>query len=52
MILMLREYFIDIGEDYISISDRDDEIVRWVIDEWIEDPKIVLSIANAIKLAE
>ena len=49
---MFREYSVKIGEDFVSISDREGEIVRWVLPEWVEDPKVVLSIANAVKLAE
>lgn len=42
---------IDIGKDYITIYDHEGtELVHWVEDEWIEDPEVVISIANAIHL--
>lgn len=42
---------IEFGKDYIAIyNQNNEEIVRWIKDEWIEDPDIVFSIGNAIKL--
>jgi len=42
---------IEFGEDYVSISDEQGEVVRWVMQEWVEDPTVVLSIANAVRIA-
>lgn len=43
---------IEISDDEIVIYDRSgNEIVRWVSDEWITDPTIIVSIANAINIA-
>lgn len=41
---------VDIRTDEITISDRIGEVVKWVKDEWEEDPNIVPTIANAVKL--
>lgn len=42
---------VDIGEDYISILDENhEEIVYWNICEWEENPNVVISIANAIRI--
>jgi len=40
-----------IRDDFISIADDEGEVVRWVRDEWLEEPDIVVTIANAINLA-
>ena len=45
------KYTIKFGEDYIRIYKGNKEIVGWIIDEWKENPQIVISICNAIKLA-
>ena len=42
---------IHFSEDYISIQFNGTEIVGWTESEWIEDPQVVFSIANAIHLA-
>ena len=42
---------IEFGKDYIRIYKGKKEIVGWTIDEWVEDPQIVFSICNAIRLA-
>jgi len=37
--------------DAIALYDEEGiEIVRWVKDEWVEDPDVVLSIVNAVRL--
>lgn len=41
---------IEIGEDHVTISDAQGEIVHWVEDEWIEDSAVTLAIANAIHI--
>ena len=43
---------VDIGEDYISILDDDThkEVVYWNMGEWEENPNIVISIANALRI--
>jgi len=40
-----------IRDDFISIADDEGEVVRWVRDEWLEEPDIVVTIGNAINLA-
>jgi|TARA_R110001592_G_C13073511_1_gene742015 hypothetical protein len=40
-----------ITESSVTITHNNEEIVHWVSDEWEEDPSIVPSITNAIKLA-
>jgi hypothetical protein len=48
------ELMIDIDSEEISIIIDTDyylEVVKWVQDEWIEDPSVVGSIAHAIDLA-
>ena len=44
---------VELCEDvvYITIDGRDDRHVSWTIDEWVEDPTIALSMANAVGLA-
>lgn len=49
--MMKKRYQIEFGEDFITISDNKVEVVHWVQNEWEEDPSVVFSIANAIKLA-
>lgn len=39
------------GEESIHIMDGKDEVVMWTKQEWIDDPEVVFSIANAIKIA-
>ncbi len=41
---------VEIGDDYITVYDDHGEIVHWVEDEWIDDPSVTISIANAITL--
>jgi len=44
---------IEFGEDHIRIYDiNNKEVVGWTVDEWKEDPNLVLVIANAVKLAK
>lgn len=40
-----------IEDDIISINEKGQEIAMWIKDEWVDDPNVVFSIANAIKLA-
>jgi hypothetical protein len=40
-----------VTESSVTILHDNEEIVHWVSDEWEEDPSIVPSISNAIKLA-
>lgn len=48
----MKELFVEFGDDYIRIHDKENfELVYWHIDEWIDDPEVVFSIANAVKLA-
>ena len=39
-----------IGPDFLAIYDEAGEIVRWVEDEWLEDPALALNLANAVRL--
>ena len=39
------------GKDYIQITEGKKEVAYWDIQEWIDEPEIVFSIANAVKLA-
>lgn len=48
MIYKYNKVIIEIGEDFISISDDKSEIARWIEDEWLNEPGIVVSIVNAI----
>ena len=41
---------IEIENEYVCISDDKGEIVYWHHEEWEEDPSIVPSILNAIKI--
>lgn len=43
---------VEFGEDYIRIYDTKGEIVYWDEQEWKEEPEVVYSIANAVRLAE
>jgi hypothetical protein len=40
-----------VTESSVTILHDNEEIVHWVSDEWEEDPSIVPSISNTIKLA-
>lgn len=40
-----------VTESSVTILHDNEEIVHWVSDEWEEDPSIVPSISNAIKLS-
>jgi hypothetical protein len=43
---------VEIEADYVAIYlPNGAEIVRWVDDEWLEDPSLTITIANAVKLA-
>lgn len=42
---------VEIGEDYILLKDSFGEIVKWIQPEWEEEPEVVPTIANAVKLA-
>jgi hypothetical protein len=41
---------VSIGTDYIAIYDQGEELVRWVEDEWLEEPRLAINLANAINL--
>jgi len=45
-------YTVEFSEDSIAILYDHDEVLYWIEDEWIEDPTIVLSIANVIYLSQ
>lgn len=40
-----------VTESSVTIIHDNEEIAHWISDEWEEDPDIVPSISNAIKLA-
>lgn len=42
---------VEIGESYILLKDEQGEIVKWIQPEWEEEPELVPTIANAVKLA-
>lgn len=43
---------IDIWPDGVYINDKDNELVCWVEDEWLEDPEsVVPAMLNALTLA-
>lgn len=48
--------YINFGDDYIEIlgetKDGIARLVYWTKQEWLDDPEVVFSIANAIKLAK
>lgn len=37
-------------DEFISLMDDNHELVYWGIDEWKEDPEVVFSVVNAVKL--
>ena len=46
-----RNGHVDVFEDSVHIYDEHgEEIVMWLEDEWIEDPSVTISIANAIRV--
>ena len=47
----MKKVKIEITDYFISVNQGKNEIVGWHVDEWKEDPSIVPSIANAIKMA-
>ena len=51
MVKTKREYKVEFEERSVTISDSKGEVVHWVQDEWEEDPSIVFSIVNAVKMA-
>ncbi len=41
----------EFGDEYaVYIGDGEGEIVMWTADEWIEEPKVVASVVNAIMM--
>lgn len=41
---------IEFTEDSIHICDDKGEIVMWTQQEWVEDPEVVMSIVNAVRM--
>lgn len=42
---------VTLDEDSIYITDdHGEEVVMWTEQEWVDEPNVVLSIANAIKI--
>lgn len=39
-----------IGQDYIAIYDQGEEIAYWTEEEWLNEPKLAINLANAIRL--
>ncbi len=47
-----KKYRIIFGDDDIKIeSTKGEELLYWHQEEWEEDPRVVFSICNAVKLA-
>ena len=51
-----KEYYgrtikVTVEEEEVFIEWNDFEVVKWIKDEWIEDPEICVCIANAIRMA-
>jgi hypothetical protein len=47
-----KNYRVIFGDDYISIeTTKGDEVIYWDKAEWEEEPDVVFSICNAVKLA-
>ena len=42
---------VEVENDHISITHKGKELVYWDEQEWKDDPEVVVSIANAIKMA-
>lgn len=47
----MSHFRVVIGDDDISIRYMGEEVLYWTMDEWIEDPKLVLNITNAVQMA-
>lgn len=43
-------FTVKLYEDSIYLRDGSEELVMWVQDEWIEDPSLVWSIVNAVRI--
>jgi len=41
---------VDADDNGVTIYGRGQQIVAWTTDEWIEDPSVTISIANAIRV--
>jgi hypothetical protein len=46
-----KKPIVEITEDFIRIFDKKGEVVYWDKEEWKEEPNIIISITNAIKMA-
>lgn len=42
---------VEIGTGFVAIHDEDEELVRWLQDEWEANPTLAPTIANAVHLA-
>ena len=42
---------ITVKDDHISIHDGEDEIFFWHKQEWLDDPSLIVTVANAITIA-
>ncbi|MEU1159193.1 hypothetical protein ABZ369_40320 [Streptomyces sp. NPDC005918] len=45
-----RGFHVVLDADSIYLSDDEGEIVMWTQSEWVDDPELVLNIANAISI--
>lgn len=41
---------VSIGPDYVTIFDQGEEIAHWIEDEWMQEPELATTIANAIRM--
>lgn len=41
---------VNVGSDYIAIYDQGEELVRWVEDEWLDEPALAINLVNAVHL--
>lgn len=48
--LCKRQGGVAIGPNYIAIYHMGDEIAYWDEQEWLEDPKLALNLANAVRM--
>lgn len=41
------KYAVELAPDHLSIRDEQGEVVYWDVQEWVDDPSLVMVIANA-----
>jgi disulfide oxidoreductase YuzD len=51
-LLRRKEERVEFRDDYIAIiNSKEEEIIGWHRDEWMEDSEVVFSIVNAARIA-